>query len=93
MVVWYILDRMSKRYLELDLTRKWLSQGAYKVNTEENIVKSLWSVTLLPRLGVLNVKLDQLIDDNKTGLYANSVGSTNGRGQTACRIQTLSNYT
>ena len=89
----YSRQDISKRCSELDLTRKRSSQEAYKANTEENIQKALWIVFLPPPLGVLNVRLDRLIDVDETGFYLNLIGSSYGRGHTACRIRTPAHYT
>ena len=89
----YSRQDISKRCSELDLTRKRSSQEAYKANTDENIAKALWFVSLPPPLGVLNVRMDRLIDVNETGFYLNSIGPSYGRGHTACRIRTPAHYT
>ena len=50
-------------------------------------------MSLPPPLGVLNVRLDWLIDVDETGVYLNSIRSLYGRGHTAYRTRTPTHYT
>ena len=58
----YSRQDVSKKCKELELTSKRSSHQAYKSNTQENILKSPWFVSLPPLLGVLDVRLDRTIN-------------------------------
>ena len=89
----YTRQDISKRCNELDLTRKRSSHEAYRANTPANIAKALWFVSLPPPLGVLNIRLDRLIDCDETGFGLSTVKTKYGRGHTTCRIRYPSHYT
>ena len=88
----YSRQDISKRCKELELTRKMSSHQAYKFSTQENIAKSLWFVSFHPPLGVLDVRLNQLININETGFCLSSIHNKYGRGHTNCRIRSPSHY-
>ena len=89
----YTRQDISKRCNELDLTRKRSSHEAYRTNTPANIDKVLWFVSLPPPLGVLNIRLDRLIDCDETGFGLSTVKTKYGRGHTTWRIRYPSHYT
>ena len=89
----YTRQDISKRCTELSLTRKRSSHEAYRANTHANIAKALWFVSLPPPLGVLNIRIDRLIDVDETGFYLSNIKTTYGRGHTTCRVRYPSHYT
>ena len=89
----YTWQDITKWYAELELTRKKSSHEAYRANTSANIAKSLWCVSLSPPHGILNIRLDRLIDVDKTGFYISNMKTEYGCGNTTCRIRYTSHYT
>ena len=89
----YTRQDITKRYNELNLTRKRSSHEAYRVNTPANVAKAIFFVSHPPPLGVSNIRLDQLIDMDETGFYLPNVKTKYGQGHTSCWIQYPSHYT
>ena len=84
---------VTRRCIDLGLTRKRSSREAYDTFSESSIRKALWFRSEPPPLGIRRVDMSSFIDIDETGFYLKSVSKKYGRGHTTVRVRHPAHYT
>jgi len=78
---------VTRRCIDLGLTRKRSSREAYDTFSESSIRKAMWFRSEPPPLGNRGVNMSSLIDIDETGFYLKFVSKKYGRGHTTLRVR------
>ena len=89
----YSRQVVSRRCLELGLTRKRSSREAYEAFSASSIQKRIWFWNEPPPLGIHETPTSTLLDVDETGFYLKDICTKYGRSHTTCRVRYPSHYT
>ena len=89
----YSRQIITRRCMELGLSRKRSSRESYEVFSASSIMKNVWFWNKPPPLGILDVEQFRLIDVDETGFFLKSVNTKYGRAHTTTRVRHPAHYT
>ena len=89
----YDRQTISKRMIELHMTKKKASTEAYQAYTPANLLRTRWFWEQPPPLGVHTISRRRLIDIDEAGFEISRVNRTSGHSITSIRIRKQGHYT
>ena len=89
----YSRQIVSRRCLELGLTRKRSSREAYEAFSPSSLLKKRWFWNEPPPLGIHTIPTLSLIDIDKTGFYLKDISNKYGQSHTTVRVRHSAHYT